>query len=62
MGMWELTLSTLGPGNGIKSKHLTQSFIRAHEPCDSAVAVKQILHLGNSGGLCFQLRSRKEVS
>lgn len=26
-------------------KHLTQEFIGAHEPCDSPVAIKQILHL-----------------
>ena len=59
--MWELTLSTLGAGDGIKGKHLIQDFIRAHEPCDSSVAVKEILHLVNSGGLHFQLRSGMEV-
>lgn len=44
-----------------KTEHLTQDFIKAHEPCDSPVAVKQILHLVNTGGLHFQLRSGKEV-
>jgi len=61
LGMWDLTLSPLRAGDGIKAQCLTQDFIRAHEPCESLAAVKQILHLAKSGGLHFQLGSCKEV-